>query len=206
MSIGSWLNWPRTATVLAVSYLVPWAWENVKGIQIRSRALTRRRRGMTRRRNNNNDNRGNDDCGARPADQGPVVPASVALRNMLDNTPDRIVVNEGDVCSICLEAFTTEVIAVGSSPQDHHTCHRVPYSQCSPPYVIFIVFSSPTSTRTVDRLLPMDCETYNRQSAPCAVVRRTVVILDALICSYVHCSYRLLLQAICCTKSVQRVW
>ena len=119
MSIGSWLNWPRTATVLAVSYLVPWAWENVKGIQIRSRALSRRRRGMARRtpRNNGNDN---VDCGARQADQGPVVPASVALRNMLGNTPDRLVVNEGDVCSICLDEFTAEVITVGLPPHSFH--------------------------------------------------------------------------------------
>ena len=138
MRIGSALDFsPSVAAVGAAAYLMFWLIENARAAEARNRRGVfdrgnagdnnnnnnnnnnnrrgRRFHGNRRRRrahNNNDDAGGNPDCGGARQDRGPLIAPSQALRNILEAVPERVHMNSGDVCSVCLEEFTAAAVEV----------------------------------------------------------------------------------------------
>lgn len=130
LALGSWLNLPASISAfLAFSYLIPWAMENRKLAEAINSPHAYRRSARTRYGSQTVVPTGDRDanCGAAP--QAPLLPAisqSEALQNILTGIPANVFLAQGDICSVCLEPFSSEaVLAVNSGTSVPSTCQAL---------------------------------------------------------------------------------
>lgn len=125
LQFGNFLRVPPSLSAfLAFSYVIPWVQQNATVLSLLNNGsdygTTRRRQrgplpqGAQTEVGSNGDH--GPGCGAAATESLlPGITESEALVNILSNTPTRIWVQEGDICSVCLEPFLLEVASVAKS-------------------------------------------------------------------------------------------
>ncbi|CAJ1389900.1 unnamed protein product [Effrenium voratum] len=122
--LGNRLQLPSTlSALLAFSYLIPWAVENTKLFLALSTTSSHR---MAREPIRQREQRDDADCGARLTEpQLPDITQSEALRNILAAEPTAIFLNEGDICSVCLDNFPCAAAALVSSQAEAESISQI---------------------------------------------------------------------------------
>lgn len=127
-------GWPAVGALLALSYLIPWAFENATLFfnvydatifKTWRRYPARNLRGApaaAARRDND------DDCGRRPDPvRAPRVTPSEALEGILNAAPPQIFLEKDAACSICLEEFSGEAFEASKvNAQAMRACNVAP--------------------------------------------------------------------------------
>jgi len=113
---------PSLPAFLALTYIVPWVRQNaeVVALLVNGSHYNMTRRSQPRPPPQAAQAGGTGDHGAdcEAAVSAPLVPPieeSEALANILSNTPTQAWIQEGDVCSVCLERFPPEAAAAARS-------------------------------------------------------------------------------------------
>eukprot|EP00401_Gymnodinium_catenatum_P038916 CAMPEP_0117545280 /NCGR_PEP_ID=MMETSP0784-20121206/46013_1 /TAXON_ID=39447 /ORGANISM="" /LENGTH=740 /DNA_ID=CAMNT_0005342121 /DNA_START=207 /DNA_END=2429 /DNA_ORIENTATION=- len=140
LKLGNFLNLPPSVSAfLAFSYLIPWVHQNMTVVSLLndgtdySRARRLRHQPPTQTEGADNDAA---DCGATAtATLLPSITESEALANILSNAAAHVWLQEGDICSVCLDPFPPEaaVAAAGGLPVGE-VCEEL--RSLSPPVVV----------------------------------------------------------------------
>lgn len=119
LQLGTRLGMPTSlAAAIAISYLLPWAIENARTFRLLVQPPAHTRSdsaGPARRRPAA---AGDDHCagsGRRAGTDTATIEPVEAIANLLGAAPERLFLNPGDACSVCLEAFPEPAAGIAES-------------------------------------------------------------------------------------------